>query len=248
MNRQLYLGLMLSLACAAAQAQAFKCKTADGKTFFSDTGCPSQSALQSVRQSEYVSADRQRQAQEVNSRNASQLGGIETQKAADKESVRRQIIALEREDARQAAVVRQQEAETNIKRQRDECSDLSRRTTTPAQSAALSEICAKPQPDRDRFNDCKDKLARATSPSEQALIAATCTGDPNSAARVHEVAASGSRHIAPQSNQPPLAIIKSCNGANCSDQMGNRYNTTAGKTVRSDGKRCYQQGSAMYCD
>lgn len=248
MNRQLYLGFLLSLTCAVAQAQTFKCKTPDGKSFFSDTGCPSQSAVQSVRQNEYISVERQRQAYEVNSRNANQLGSIEMQKASDRESIRRQILAIERDDAQQAAIAKQQEAENNLKRQRNECSDLNRRATTAAQSAAVSEICAKPQPDRDRFNDCKDKLARATSPSEQALIAATCTGDPNSAARVHEAAGSGLSHVSPAEAPHPLAIIKNCNGANCSDQMGNRYNTTAGKTVRSDGKRCYQRGNAMYCD
>ncbi len=47
----------------------------------------------------------------------------------------------------------------------------------------------------------------------------------------------------------PLSVIKTCNGASCSDQYGSRYDTSAsGKTVRSDGKRCYQQGRVMYCD
>ena len=46
----------------------------------------------------------------------------------------------------------------------------------------------------------------------------------------------------------PLSVIKSCNGASCSDQTGQRYTTTAGKTTRSDGARCYQSGKVMYCD
>ena len=46
----------------------------------------------------------------------------------------------------------------------------------------------------------------------------------------------------------PLPVIKSCNGASCSDQTGQRYTTTAGKTTRSDGARCYQSGKVMYCD
>ncbi|MBL0352182.1 MAG: hypothetical protein IPP03_05840 [Dechloromonas sp.] len=46
----------------------------------------------------------------------------------------------------------------------------------------------------------------------------------------------------------PLSVIKSCNGASCSDQTGQRYTTEAGKTTRSDGARCYQRGKVMYCD
>lgn len=43
-------------------------------------------------------------------------------------------------------------------------------------------------------------------------------------------------------------VVKSCYGTSCRDQLGNRYITEAGKTVRSDGARCYQRGKVMYCN
>ena len=52
----------------------------------------------------------------------------------------------------------------------------------------------------------------------------------------------------PQVSNQQMPVIKNCTGNSCSDQFGQRYTTTAGKTVRSDGARCYQRGNAMYCD
>ena len=52
----------------------------------------------------------------------------------------------------------------------------------------------------------------------------------------------------PQANNQQMPVIKNCIGDSCSDQFGQRYTTTAGKTVRSDGARCYQRGKVMYCD
>lgn len=243
MNRQLYLGLLLSLTCAVAQAQSFKCKTAEGKSFFSDTGCPGKSTLLTVQQAEYISADRQRQAQAVNDRRSAQLQQIDSENAAFNESLRRQQQAVAAEDARQG----RQQASDNMRRQRDECDQLAtNRNMSRSQRAALAEICAKPEPSRERFDDCKDKIARATSPSQRAMIASHCTGDPDAGARVRDVSRPAPMPM--PAPPPPLAVIKNCNGDSCADQLGNRYSTTAGKIVRQDGKRCYQQGNAMYCD
>jgi len=247
MNRQLYLGLLLSLTCAVAQAQAFKCRTPDGKSFFSDTGCPGKSTVLTVQQAEYISAERQRQAHEVNERRSTQLQQMDNENAAFNESLRRQQQAVAAEDARQAAIQGQQQANDNMKRQRDECDQLAtNRNMSRSQRAALAEICAKPEPSRERFDGCKEKIAKATSPSQRAMIASTCTGDPEAGARVRDVSRPAPMPM--PAPTPPLAVIKNCNGGSCADQMGNRYNTTAGKTVRQDGKRCHQQGNAMYCD
>lgn len=242
MDRQLYLGLLLSLACAAAQAQAFKCKTPDGKSFFSDTGCPSQSSVQSVRQSEYISADRQRQAQEVNERRAAQLQQMDNENTAYNESLRRQQQAVAAEDARQASIQRQQQANDNMRRQRDECDQLATNRNMPrSQRAALAEICAKPEPNRGRFDDCKEQIARAGNPSQRAMIATNCTGDANAGARVREV----SRPPAPP---PGPSVITSCDHGGCWDNLGNRYNGSGQTMFRSDGKACTRVGTQLQCN
>lgn len=239
---QLFLGLTLSLACTVAQAQAFKCKTPDGKSFFSDTGCPSQSSVQSVRQSEYVSTERQRQAQEVNDRRASELHGIDNEKAAFNESLRQQQQAAAAEDARQAVIQSRQQGTDNLRRQRDECDQLATNKNMPrSHRAALAEICAKPEPDNQRFNDCKEQIAKAGNPSQRATIASNCTGDANAGARVREVSR-------PPPPPPGPSIITSCDGGGCWDNRGNRYNGSGQTMFRSDGKACTRVGTQLQCN
>ena len=89
-------------------------------------------------------------------------------------------------------------------------------------------------------------IESATSRRNSAMLA-ECKG-------ISKVQAQKELDDALNDNQQPLVsnqqmpVIKNCNGNSCSDQFGQRYTTTAGKTVRSDGARCYQRGNAMYCD
>lgn len=248
MDIRVPLMLLLVLIPLSSHAQAFKCRTPSGKMEFSDSPCAGGSQTERIQSNEYISPERQRQAREVQARTSSEVERIEGEKAAFNQQLQRQQAAYARADAEQARIEANKKAAENLKHQQDECFKLSRRTDMPkSQRAALDEICGKPIPDKDRFDDCKEKLARASNSSQRAVIAASCTGDANSVARVEE--SSRRRMDSPEPEAPaPLSIIKNCSGATCTDQTGQRYTTEAGKTVRSDGKRCYKQGSAMYCD
>jgi hypothetical protein len=227
----------------ASHAQTFKCRTPSGKMEFSDSPCAGGSQTERVQANEYISPERQRQAREVQARNAAQVRSIEAENSAFKQQLQRQQTIQMQEDANQRA----RQGNENVRRQQDECAELAtQKNMGRSQRAALAELCAKPEPNKEKFDDCKSQLARATSPSQRAMITSNCTGDPESGARVREVSRQAP---APIPEAPaPLSIIKNCNGATCTDQTGQRYTTQAGKTVRGDGKRCYQQGNAMYCD
>lgn len=248
MDARITLLIVLLAVPFASHAQAFKCRTPSGKMEFSDSPCAGGSQTERIQSNEYISPERQRQAREIHVRNSSEVERIEGEKAAYNQQLQRQQAAYARADAEQARIDVNKKAAENLKHQQDECSKLSRRTDMPlSQRAALDEICGKPIPDKDRFDNCKEKLARASNASERATIAAICTGDQNSVARVEQASRQGTQSAIPE-NPAPLSVIKSCNGATCTDQTGQRYTTEAGKTVRSDGARCYQRGKVMYCD
>lgn len=234
--------LILTLS-SGVSAQAFKCRTPSGKIEYSDTPCSSGARTEKIQSNEYISPERQRQAMDVHQRNTQQLQGMEAANEAYHQQLQRQQSAQMQADARTAS-------RENARVQQEECARLATdKNMGRSQRAALAELCASPPPSRERFDDCKEQMARAGNPSQRAMIASNCTGDPEAGARVRE--ASRPRSPPPDSeveSPRPLSIIKNCNGATCTDQTGQRYTTQAGKTVRSDGKRCYQQGNAMYCD
>ncbi len=231
----------------ASDAQTFKCRTPSGNMEFSDSPCAGGSQTERVQSNEYISPERQRQAREVQARNASEVQRIDGEKAAHHQQLQMQQAASARADAEQARIDANKKASENVKAQQDDCSRMATdRNMGRSQRAALAELCAKPEPNKEKFDDCKAQLAKATSPSQRAMIASNCTGDPEAGARVREV--SRQTPVPIPEAPAPLSVIKSCNGATCRDQTGQRYTTEAGKTVRSDGKRCYQQGKAMYCD
>ncbi len=171
-------------------AQAFKCKTPSGTTVISDSPCTSGARTERVQANEYISPERQRQAQTVYSRNTAQVNEIEREKSAYGQQLQRQQATWARADAEQARI--------NAER--------------AAEQARIDAI--KQEAEKLKY---QKKQLRSDDWEEPQV-------------------------------PPPLSIIKNCNGATCTDQSGQRYTTEAGKTVRSDGKRCYQQGSAMYCD
>jgi hypothetical protein len=179
MKASLLLLLTLSALSSAAHADAIKCRMPNGKVVITDGACTGGSSVEQVRPSEYISRERQRQAYEVNARTAAQVEGIEAEKAANRAALQNQQHAVAARDARQASIRAQQDANDNLKRQRDDCDQLAtNKNMGRSQRAALSEICAKPETDNKRFTDCKEQIARATSPSQRAMIASTCTGDP----------------------------------------------------------------------
>lgn len=95
---------------------------------------------------------------------------------------------------------------------------------------------------RERHKRCLDEAMRYREPELGRMVAA-CNGTPyqNENTRMND-------GVLAQPSPTPRPVIKSCNGNQCSDQMGNRYTTTLGKTVNQEGKRCHQSGKVMYCD
>ena len=187
------IGLLMVLLAVAfvSHAQTFKCRTPSGKMEFSDSPCAGGSQTERIQSNDYVSPERQRQAQTVHSRTGAQVNEIEREKALYSQQLQRQQAAVARADAEQARI------------------DANR----AAEQARIDAI--KQEAENLKYQKKKQR------PSVD-------WDEPQAPA--------------------PLSIIKNCTGATCTDQTGQRYTTEAGKTVRSDGKRCYQQGKAMYCD
>lgn len=243
MNVKVALLLVVFAIPLFSHAQAFKCRTPSGKVEFSDSPCAGGAQTERVQSNEYISPERQRQAREVQARNASEVNRIEGEKAAYGQQMQRQQAAYARADAEQARIDANKKASENVKAQQDECSRFATdRNMGRSQRAALAELCARPEPNKEKFDDCKAQLAKATSPSQRAMIASNCTGDPEAGARVREVS-----RPAPIQTIPP-SVITSCDKGGCWDDVGNRYNGSGATLFRADGKTCQKIGNMLECN
>jgi hypothetical protein len=213
MDARIALLMVLLTVPFVSHAQTFKCRTPSGKMEFSDSPCAGGSQTERIQSNEYISPGRQRQAHEVQARNASEVERIEGEKAANNQQISGQLASQAAADKRQQAVTDQQKA-----------LEMARNKSVEA-----NERCVE----------------NATRRRNSSMLA-ECKGLPNVKSQENpwDVADTTPAPFEPK----PQAIIKNCIGNSCSDQFGQRYTTQAGKTVRSDGKRCHQQGSAMYCD
>lgn len=240
--------IAVALAAASANAQVFKCKGADGKIQFSDKPCigAKQTELVPDRGS-YVSPEQQYEAQQ---RTARMRDEIDAQKqevaianAARHAEYKREEAISAQKSARTQAADNSADAVANCVR------DVERRGASQNVKAEMIAACrtagstqrATGTPSS-AVSECVKNVERTgASEREKARQIALCHGgdvQPEVYRPAHPVAL----------NPAPQAVIKSCNGPSCTDQFGNRYTTTQGKTVRSDGKRCYQQGTRLYCD
>lgn len=86
----------------ASHAQTFKCRTPSGKIEFSDSPCAGSSQTERIQSNEYISPERQRQAREVQARNAAEIQGSEADKAAYSQHIYRQQASQAAADQRQA--------------------------------------------------------------------------------------------------------------------------------------------------
>lgn len=213
MDARITLLIVLLAVPFASHAQAFKCRTPSGKMEFSDSPCAGGSQTERVQSNEYISPERQRQAREVQARNASEVERIEGEKAANNQQMARQQASLVAADKRQAVIDQQKALEM-----------------ARAKSAEANGRC----------------IENATNRRNSAMLA-ECKGISKVQAQKELDDALTDNQQPPASNQQ-MPVIKNCIGDSCSDQFGQRYTTTNGKTVRSDGARCYQRGNAMYCD
>lgn len=138
----------ITIACLAvlmlsnlAVADAIKCRDASGKVYVTDVLCPGASRVERVQGAEHISAERSRQAYEVNSANAGQLNKIESEKAA----FNRQQAALQREyaehDRRQAAAASVTNKADRDRKLEDDCIALSKKGRS-ARHEAMAKGCS----------------------------------------------------------------------------------------------------------
>mgnify|MGYP000002198776 CR=1 FL=1 len=80
-------------------AQAFKCTTPTGAKVFSDNPCTAGAKTERVQANEYISPERQRQAQEVHARNAEQVRGIDAANEAYRAALKQQNERIQQADA-----------------------------------------------------------------------------------------------------------------------------------------------------
>lgn len=242
--------LLITIACVAtgANAQVYKCKGADGKIQFSDKPCigAKQTELVPDRGS-YVSPEQQYEAQQRTARMRDEINAQEQEvsaaNAARHAEYKHEQAVSAQKSARTQAADNSADAVANCVR------DVERRGASQNVKAEMIASCRTAGSSQratgtpsSAVSDCVKNVERTgASEREKARQIALCHGgdvQPEVYRPAHPVAL----------NPAPQAVIKSCNGPSCSDQFGNRYTTTQGKTVRSDGKRCHQQGTRLYCD
>ena len=240
--------IAVALAAASANAQVFKCKGEDGKIQFSDKPCIGAKQTELVPdRGWYVSPEQQYEAQQRTARMRDEIDAqkqeIATANAARHAEYKREEAISAQKSARTQAANNSADAVANCVR------DVERRGASQNVKAEMIAACrtagstqrATGTPSS-AVSECVKNVERTgASEREKARQIALCHGgdvQPEVYRPAHPVAL----------NPAPQAVIKSCNGPSCTDQFGNRYTTTQGKTVRSDGKRCYQQGTRLYCD
>ena len=240
--------IAMVVATSGASAQVFKCKGVDGKIQFSDKPCAG--AKQTERlpdRTSYVTPEQQYEAQQRTARMRDEIDANEQEiaaaNAARQAEYRREQAVAERQAPRDQASANDAEAVSACVR------DVERRGASQNVKAQMIAACrtagttqrATGTPSS-AVSECVRNVERTgASEREKARQIALCHGGD-----VQQEPYPPHRPVAPI--HPAQAVIKNCVGPSCTDQFGNRYTTTAGKTVRSDGKRCYQQGSRLYCD
>ena len=240
--------IAMVVAASSAGAQVFKCKGADGKVQFSDKPCVGSKQTERLPdRTSYVTPEQQYEAQQRTARMRDEIDA-NAQEAAAANAVRH--AEFRREQAAAAKQAEREQATANASDAVAACvRDVERRGASQNVKAQMIAACRTAGTTQratgttsSAVSECVRNVERTgASEREKARQIALCHGG-DVQPEVH--------HPTRQAtvNPPPQAVIKNCSGPTCTDQFGNRYTTTVGKTVRSDGKRCYQQGTRLYCD
>ncbi|WP_374328700.1 hypothetical protein [Azonexus sp.] len=242
MLREPRLCLLLSLLLVSplAVAQAYKCRTPDGRTVFYERPCEGAERTLKAVPGEAISEERQAEARAAHQRRQLELQRLEEEAAAAKPPP----PAATADGASPA--------------QRKECADLARNARlTAAQQAALGEICARPPRDAGGFANCRQQILDTIDADRNALIASTCTGDPEAGQRVLAAARPAEQHAlrpliaSPQLHRPPQNP-RDCSKGGCGEPAGKPAGKPAGPpTVNfgtGGGKNCRMQGNQILCN
>lgn len=239
--------LVLLVSSLNVGAQVFKCKGVDGKIQFSDTTCKGSAQAEIVKdRGSYVDPQDQYNAQQRTIRMQGEIAVKDNEKAA---AVAAHQGELKRQEAESSRKVAGAQAASNDADAVAACvRDVERRGASQNVKAEMLAACRTAGLVQrstgitgDAISNCVKNVERTgASEKEKARQLATCHGG--------DVQPEPLPPPVQKTGPAPLLVIKNCVGSTCTDQMGNRYTTTLGKTVRSDGKRCYQQGNAFYCD
>lgn len=241
-----YLLLALTIASANASAAVFKCKGPDGKTQFSDSPCKVGNSSEIVPDRAPVTQQQRYEARQRAQQMQDEAAALDEDKAAARASQQAQRQRSDAENEKNAAAAKvvadDTDAISNCVR------DVERRGAPQNVKAEMLAACRTAGLVQrttgisgDAVSNCVKNVERTgASEKEKARQMAICHGG--------DVPPEPLPRQVQKIGPAPLSVIKNCVGSTCTDQAGNRYTTTLGKTVRSDGKRCYQQGNALYCD
>ena len=234
--------VVMTIAATQANAEVFKCKGADGKVQFSDTACKAGSRSEVIPDRAPVTQQQQYEALQRGEQMQNEAAAVDGERAAARASQQAQDADAERKLAVSKAASNDTDAVAACVR------DVERRGASQNVKAEMLAACRtaglvqrSTGISGDAVSNCVKNVERTgASEKEKARQLALCHGG--------DVQPEPIPLPVEKAGPAPLLVIKNCTGSTCTDQMGNRYTTTQGKTVRSDGKRCYQQGNAFYCD
>lgn len=231
-----------------ANAQVLKCSESNGKVLFSDRPivCSGQSEVVRDKGSFVSRGDRlaaqertvRMQAEIVDNRNERDSAAL-----ARHEAYRNDVAETERKAAAEQTSSNEANAVSNCVR------DVERRGASQDVKAQLIAACRtsglaqrSSGVSGDAVSNCVKNVERTgASEKVKSRELARCHGADVQPDHPHPVSS-------PVANIPSPGIIKNCSGSQCTDTNGNRYSSSLGKIVRSDGSRCYQQGNRIFCN
>jgi len=237
---------VVAIAVTQVDADVFKCIGADGKIQFSDTACKAGNRSEVIPDRAPVTQQQQYEAQQRGQQMQNDAAALDGEKATAQASQQAKQQRQEVETERKLAVSK---AASNDADAVAACvQDVERHGASPNVKAEMLAACRtaglvqrSTGISGEAVSNCVKSVERTgASEKEKARQLASCHGADVQPEPIHPPIK--------KAGPTPLLVIKNCAGSTCTDQMGNHYTTTQGKTVRSDGKRCNQQGNAFYCD
>jgi len=235
-----------------ATAQAYKCRTPDGRTVIYERPCEASERLLKAAPSETISDEQLAQAREAHRMRQEELERLEREAAAQQEAAPKVAPSPQPKESKRAE---------GKNRPRQGCGDATREARlTAVQQAALREICAYPLRDAKQFDTCREQILASVDVDRNALLAASCTGDPAAGQRVLATARAETPVVPsvvvpaplPRPLRPPTPP-RDCSRGGCDDKpqppSANPAKPAGPPTVDFGGKsmNCRMQGNQIVC-